>query len=131
SRARPAPSAARSDISRERVTARASWTLATLAQAISNTTATKASTISRVSRTGPTIESRSLRTDAPVLALADGYSCARSPAARDRSSWACSDVTPGLSRPNPQKLGLPRVNQLWLGAEAIGRETSKIGRAHV
>src|SRR5207253_8933761 len=43
---------------------------------------------------------------------------------RDRHSWACSDVTPGLSRPNPQKLGLPRVNQRWLGAEAIGRKTS-------
>ncbi len=124
SRRRPAPSAARSDISRLRETARASWRLATFAHAMSSTTPTNPSRISSDARTGPTVTSRSSRVSGASWALVSGYCAAMSRSMRSRSACADASVTPDLSRPKAQTAGFARVNQLLLGADVMGSQAS-------
>ena len=76
SRIRPAPTAARTTISRPRAEARASSRLATLAQAISSTKATAPSSTNSVCRVSPTTASCSGTTAMPLSALLTGYCCA-------------------------------------------------------
>ena len=102
-RARPAPSALRTAISRWRVCERASIRLAILAHAISRTNPTAPSAIQRRVLDRPMTSSLSgdadpLRTDARPLSSA-GYISRAFDCTRARvSACACAAVTPGFSR---------------------------------
>ncbi len=71
-RMRPAPSAARTDISRVRDAPRASWRLATFAHAISSTTSAAASMSKSLGLACATPNSLSAATSALVLAFVVG-----------------------------------------------------------
>ena len=99
SRARPAPTAARTTISRPRAEARASSRLATLAQAMSRTKATAPSRTKSVCRVSPTMAScRGVRRT-PLSALLRGYSAESRAAMPVISARAWASETPGASRP--------------------------------
>ena len=107
-RPRPAPSAARSDSSDLRDSARASCRFATFAQATSSTRTTAASSVSSAGRSGPAICSRSDSTVTPISAFSAGYSRESPAAMADSSRCASPTATPGRRRPTAQTLRWPR-----------------------
>jgi hypothetical protein len=97
--ARVPPIAARTAISRDRPSARASRRFATFAQAISRTKpTTPVSTNEVVFNSPPTIASRSGAIVTPQPLLLSGHASARRLAMPVMSAFACSIVTPGFSR---------------------------------
>ena len=106
-RARDAPRARRTAISRRRDVPRPSSRLATLAQAIASTNPTAASRTPSGRVTGPKNCSRSGTIAAPRPPSLSGYSCARRAARTSASRRACSSVTSSRSRATI--LRMPRV----------------------
>ena len=108
SRARPAPSAVRTAISRRRASDRAISRLATFAQAISSTNATAAISVSSAGRSVPTSSTSSGVSSTARFSFVSGYS---------RSSWrempsssrcAAPMLTPGFSRASAANPREPR-----------------------
>ena len=126
SRARPAPSAARSDISRRRAVARASWRLAMLAQAMSRISATKPEQ-DQQRRADVAHEEIAQRccSDARAPALVSGILGGERPgdAAPGRPRPRAA-VTPARVRPTPQNAGFCRVTQSGSGADVTGSQIS-------
>ena len=102
SRARPAPIAARTAISRWRVAARDSRRFETFTHAISSSSPTAAKRIHSVSRRplGNVSLNESRPTRQRLSGNCAGSRCARSATIGRRSASACASVTPAFSRPS-------------------------------
>ena len=108
SRQRPAPSAARTAISRCRSAMRERNRLATLAQAMSSTRETAAMSTVSAARDDPTISSCMGFSAMPMSVLLSGNACSRRAAMLSISACACRSDTSGFMRAMVNRKWLPR-----------------------